>query len=98
MGGGCRHRRFKKQNRASTHLTVADDQDTCVTWLKGGEVQKARWLHDKEVDFSSHEVGGQRGLAFTEGKKTVKTPVLQWEMAASPAWKLAMEDGAGLDL
>lgn len=33
-----------------------------------------------------------------EGTEDSKTPVLQWEMAASPAWKLAMEDGAELDL
>lgn len=82
MGGGCRHRRLEKQNRASAHLTVADDQDTCVTWLQGGEVQKARWLHGKEkVDFSSHEVGGQRGLAFTEGTEKLLCCSGRWQPA-----------------
>lgn len=33
-----------------------------------------------------------------EGTEDGKAPVLQWEMAASPAWTFAMEDGAELDL
>lgn len=33
-----------------------------------------------------------------EGMEDSITPVLQREMAASPAWKLAMEDRAELDL
>lgn len=59
----------------------------------------ARWLRNKEkVHFSSCEDMGSEAPVSWRAQKIGKTPVLQWEMAASPAWKIAMEDRAALDL
>lgn len=66
-GEGWGHRRLERQNRAPAPLMVAD--------ILGGEVQKARWLHDKEkLDFSPHEDGGSEAWLSWRAQKTAKLP------------------------
>lgn len=61
-GEGWGHRRLERQNRDPAPLMVAD--------VLGGEVQKARWLHDKE----KLEDGGSEAWLSWRAQKTVKLP------------------------